>query len=158
MSKPKTLTQKEINFCELFVFGCEPYLGNARKCYQDVFGDLGQTALMNARSLLEREDVKEYIQELNRISGYGTEELKNRLTEKLLRIIDETSEAVYKDRRGTPLSPAALRSVAVQATKTLMEMYPLRVAQENKLEIGGGGEGGIVFNVVVPEKRKENEE
>ena len=80
--------------------------------------------------------------------------MKKFLTENLVHIIEETSTAEYRDRRGTRLSPAPLRSVAVSATKALMEMYPVKEAQVSKLNIEGGGEGGITFNVIVPEQSK----
>lgn len=107
---------------------------------------------------MARSDVAEYIAELRKISNYETAEMKSLLTEKLLKIVNETSTAIYTDRRGTVLSPAPLRSVAVQASKALMELYPVKVAQESKLEINGNGEqGGIVFNVIVPEQAKKTE-
>lgn len=74
----------------------------------------------------------------------------------LIHIIDETSTAKYTDRRGTELSPAPLRSVAVQASKALMEMYPVKVAQESKVELKGNGDSGIVFNVIVPQSNNDN--
>ena len=93
-----------------------------------------------------------------RYNSLETTHMKKFLTENLKHIIEETSTAVYRDRRGNKLSPAALRSVAVAASKTLMDMYPVKEAQVSKLNIEGGGENGIVFNVIVPEsKPKENE-
>lgn len=89
-------------------------------------------------------------------ANYETADLKARLTEKLLHIIDETSTAKYTDRRGTELSPAPLRSVAVQASKALMEMYPVKVAQESKVELKGNGDSGIVFNVICPQSNNDN--
>lgn len=155
------LSQQELDFCDLYVFGCDPYAGNARKCYEDVYKVTGATTRKQAQELLEREDVQIYIGQLQKVAAYKTVDIKTRLTEKLLHIIDETSTAEYTDRRGTKLSPAPLRSVAVQASKALMEMYPVRVAQENKLELSGGdGNGsGITFNVIVPSAdKKTNEE
>ena len=35
----QTLNKQEKDFYELFIFGCDPYAGNARKCYEDVFSD-----------------------------------------------------------------------------------------------------------------------
>lgn len=154
---PESLNQKEKDFCELFIFGCDPYTGNARKCYEEIFNDCSKTALINAKKLQEREDIKDYIAQLRKIANYETADLKARLTEKLLHIIDETSTAKYYDRRGTALSVAPLRSVAVQASKALMEMYPVKVAQESKIELNGGGDEGIVFNVIVPQSQKTNE-
>jgi hypothetical protein len=154
VSIPSSLSQKEANFCALFVCGCDPYAGNARKCYEEVFLDNSQTALKSARELMARDDIKFYIERLRDIHEYKTAEMKARLTEKLLRIVDETSTAIYTDRRGTPLSPAPLRSVAVQATKALMEMYPVRVAEESKFEFKGGENGEIVFNIVAPQNKE----
>lgn len=154
---PKTLTKQEKDFCELYVFGCDPYAGNVRKCYEDVYQVKSNIVLKKATELYNKDDVQEYIKELNKIANVETSALKTRLTEKLLSIIDETSTAKYTDRRGTELSPAPLRSVAVQAAKALMDMYPIKVAQESKLELNGGGENGIVFNVIVPEPNKTSE-
>jgi hypothetical protein len=52
-----------------------------------------------------------------------------------------------------------MRSVAVNASKALMDMYPIKEAQVSKVNIEGGGEGGITFNVIVPETpaKKEDE-
>lgn len=156
---PKTLNKEEKNFCELYILGCDPYVGNIRKCYEDVFKRKSDTSLKEAKEFLGREDVAEYIDYLRKIANYETVDMKNRLTEKLLKIIDETSTATYTDRRGTKLSPAPLRSVAVQASKALMEMYPVKVAQESKLELTGNGEnGGIVINVVAPQSKGQSNE
>lgn len=152
---PSTLSQQEVNFCDLLIFGCDPYTGNARKCYEEIFQVSGKVTLQKAKQLMAREDVKKYLDELRGIANYDTAELKARLTEKLLAIIDETSTAQFTDRRGTKLSTAPLRSVAVQASKALMEMYPVKVAQESKLELKGNGDAGIVFNVIVPEQNKQ---
>lgn len=153
---PKTLSQKERDFCELFIFGCDPYTGNARKCYEELFHVSSRTSLKDAQELMAREDVNEYLTQLRIVANYNNADLKARLTEKLLHIIDETSTAQYTDRRGTVLSPAPLRSVAVQAAKALMELHPVKVAQENKLELtGGDGNSGITFNVIVPQGQPE---
>lgn len=153
---PQTLSQKEKDFCELFIFGCDPYTGNARKCYEELFNVGSLTSLKDAQELMAREDVNEYLTQLRIIANHNNADMKARLTEKLLHIIDETSTAQYTDRRGTVLSPAPLRSVAVQAAKALMELYPVRVAQESKLELtGGDGNTGITFNVIVPQEQPQ---
>lgn len=158
LNVPDTLTKQEADFCELYVFGCDPYAGDAKRCYEDVFKESGGLTLKKARELMEREDVKLYIARLRKMANYETAELKSRLTEKLMHIIDETSTAVYTDRFCTPLSPAPLRAVAVQAIKTLMDMHPLKVAQEAKLELTGeGGAAGITFNLIAPPTQAEPE-
>ena len=116
--------------------------------------------MKDARELMTREDVSKYLADLRRIANYENVDLKALLTEKLLHIIDETSTAHYTDRRGTELSPAPLRSVAVQAAKAIMELHPIKVAQESKLELSGGdgSNGGITFNVIVPQEKNNPEE
>lgn len=157
LRKPESLNKQEIDFCELYVLGCDPYVGNEKKCYEDVFGDSSTIVRKKAKELLNREDMQNYIVQLRAIANYETVDMKARLTEKLLQIVDETSKAVYTDRRGTKLSPAPLRSVAVQASKALMEMYPVKVAQESKVELkGGNGDSGITFNVIVPQSNNDN--
>lgn len=152
---PKTLSKQEKDFCELLTFGSDPYAGNVSKCYEDIFGEKSNVSRIKAKELMERDDVKEYVKHLRLLANYETADVKARLTEKLFHIIDETSTAQYTDRRGNVLSPAPLRSVAVQASKALMEMYPVKVAQENKLELSGGnGDEGIVFNVVIGDQIK----
>ena len=96
-------------------------LAMKKKCYEDVFGDSSTIVRKKAKELLNREDIQNYIVQLRAIANYETVDMKARLTEKLLQIVDETSKAVYTDRRGTKLSPAPLRSVAVQASKALMD-------------------------------------
>lgn len=156
--KETKLTDKEQLFCELFMNGAAPYAGNALKCYQAVFESDDMQDNLNAKKMLARDDIKAFMAELEDYNAQETAHMKQFLTENLKHIIEETSTAVYRDRRGNKLSPAALRSVAVTASKALMDMYPVKEAQVSKLNIEGGGENGIVFNVIVPDsKPKENE-
>lgn len=150
------LTENEKLFCELFVSGSAPYAGNSAKCYEEVFQVSSKRANYFARKMLSRSDIQEYVEELNSMAYEEGKYMKKFLTENLMHIIQETSTAEYRDRRGTKLSPAPLRSVAVSASKALMEMYPVKEAQVNKLNIEGNGEGGIIFNVIVPEQPKED--
>lgn len=145
------LSEQEILFCELFLNGTAPYAGNAVKCYSEVFKESGPRSRHQAKLLLAKDEVKDYLKELEALGAEETEDMKRYLTQNLIKIIDETSTAQYRDRRGTLLSPAPLRSVAVSATKALMEMYPVKQAQTTNLNIEGAGEGGITFNVIVPE-------
>ena len=151
----KDLTEKERQFCELFVNGTATYAGNAVKCYRDVFDDNSNTAGNKAQKLLNREDIKEYIESLEEVNIDEAKYMKKYLTRNLMQIIDEATSDVYMDRFGTRLSPAPLRSVAVSASKALMEMYPVKQAQ--KVDISAG-EGGITFNVIVPDKNQTKPE
>jgi hypothetical protein len=144
------LTQEETNFCKLYINGTAPYAGNAAKCYKEVFKvDTMETKHL-AKELLTKPGIRKYLEELEKLSHEDTKYMKKFLTENLIHIIEETSTSEYCDRRGVKLSPAALRSVAVNASKALMEMYPIKEAQVNKLNIEGAGEGGVVFNIIAP--------
>ena len=39
-----------------------------------------------------------------------------------------------------------------------MDLYPIKHAQEAKLKIEGGGDNGIIFNIIVPQKENNGEE
>lgn len=146
------LNEKEKLFCELFMNGTAPYAGNALKCYSEVFKDDGINANHRAKTLLRKPAVKAYIKEMEEMDAEQAAGMKRYLTQNLMRIIDETSTAQFYDRRGMSLSPAPLRSVAVSAVKALMDMYPVKEAQVNRLNIeGDGAEGGVTINVIVPD-------
>lgn len=152
-SEKKVISGDERDFCNLLVYGCEPFGGDPARCYQEIFHDKSNLALMHARELLNQPHIKEYVEELRKNAGYMPEEVKDKIASKLMVIMDECSHGTYQDRRGTELSPAALRSVAVNAAKALMELFPVKVASESKLMIGDGeegGKGGVVINVIAP--------
>ena len=148
------LTDQEILFCDLFAHGEAPFGGNAAKCYQEVFNDNTKRAKSHATRMLARPEIQEYLKSLDELSYEEAKYMKTFLRENLLSIIQECSTSEYRDRKGTLLSPAALRSVAVNAMKALMDLYPVKEAQVNKLSIDGGGEGGITFNVIMPDQSK----
>ena len=77
-----------------------------------------------------------------------------------MKIADECSDSVYvSSKTGLPVSPAAMRSVAVSAIKTLSDMYGIKEDVAHHISIGGDDNGGdVVFNVIVPEKREKKGE
>lgn len=149
------LTEEEKLFCELYATGDAPFAGNPSRCYQEAFNCRNRGEKNKALKLLSKPEIQEYLDELEKLGYEEVKYMKKFLTQNLMNIISECSEAQYRDRRGTLLSPAPLRSVAVNASKALMEMYPIKEAQVNKLSIDGAGEGGITFNVIMPEQAKE---
>lgn len=149
------LTDQEILFCDLYANGEAPFGGNATKCYQEVFNDLTYRAKSHATRMLARPEIQEYLKSLDELTYEEAKYMKTFLRENLISIVKECSTSALRDRKGTLLSPAALRSVAVNASKALMELYPVREAQVNKLSIDGAGEGGITFNVIMPEQPKQ---
>lgn len=150
----KQITEQEKLFCELFVNGTAPYAGNAVKCYSEVFKDEAINVSHRAKVFMRRPYIKAYLSELEEMSAEEAKDMKRYLTQNLMRILDETSTEQFYDRNGTALSVAPLRSVAVSAAKALMDMYPVKEAQVNKLNIeGSNGEAGITINVIVPDSK-----
>ena len=146
----KELTEEETKFCELYVGGGSGFAGDHRKCYEEVFGK-GKNVPIASRLLLGQPHVSARIREMIDSVEFEVETIATRLqvAETLKAVMSETSSAEYTDKFGVPLSPAPLRAVAVNAAKALMELYPIKCSQETKLRIDGG-EGGVVFNVIVP--------
>lgn len=148
------LTKEEKLFCELYANGDAPFAGNAARCYEEAFSNSGNNIRVKAMRFLAREDIQEYLNELEKLTFDEAKYMKKFLTQNLTKIVEECSTKEYVNRKGTPISPAPLRSVAVSASKALMDMYPIKESQ--KLSIEGGEEGGITFNVIMPEKPKED--
>lgn len=149
------LTDQEILFCDLFAHGEAPFGGNAARCYQEVFNDTSKRTKSRAAHLLARPEIQEYLKSLDELTYEEAKYMKTFLRENLISIIEECSTAELRDRKGVIQSPAAMRSIAVNAVKVLVELYPVKAAQESKLKIEGSGEGGITFNVIMPEQPKQ---
>lgn len=148
------LTEQEILFCDLYAHGEAPYGGDATKCYQEVFNDRTNRAKSHATRLLARPEIQNYLKSLDELTYEEAKYMKTFIRENLLSIIRECSTATYRDRKGILQSPAALRSVAVNAIKALMEISPVKESQVSKLSIESSGEGGITFNVIMPDQSK----
>ncbi len=152
MEKSNQLTEQELLFCELFANGEAPFGGNASRCYQEVFNDKTRLAKSRATKLLARPEIQEYLKSLDELPYEEAKYMKVFLRENLTSIVQECTGAEYRDRKGTLLSPAALRSVAVNASKALMDLCGVKEAQVSKINIEGSGEGGIIFNVIMPDQ------
>lgn len=153
------LTEQEERFCYLFVHGGPRFAGQREKCYREIFGDREKNISPASRRLLTEPHILEQVKELAGPLQAETETLavKLQVTETLKAVMEETATARFSDKFGICLSPAPLRAVSVNAAKALMELYPIRHAQETKLRIEGAN-GGVTFNVIVPEiKLAENE-
>lgn len=155
-SEPK-LTEAEIEFCTMFVFGDSEFAGQHVKCYAEVFGEDRKNTAVASRKLITNPLIQAKINELMKQLQTETENMavKLQIAETLKAVMEETSTAQFIDKFGISLSPAPLRAVSVNAAKALMELYPIKHSAESKLKIEGGN-GGIIFNVVVPQN-KENE-
>lgn len=169
----RQLTNLEEKFCLVYACGPSPYNGNAKKTYALVFkGSTGllfdptkaeskmkeevDTALA-VRELMLRDEIKDRIDQLQSESLVNATTLRPRLTETLLKIADECSTLQCSDKFGTPLSPAALRSVAVNAISKLTDMYGIKEDIAHKVMLEGADGDGITFNLIMPEQNKENE-
>lgn len=156
-NKPQ-LSEQEKLFCDLYANGEAPYGGNAARCYQEVYNDKTHLAKNRATRMLARPEIRTYLESLDELSYEEAKYMKIFLRENLTSIINECTHMEYRDRRGTLLSPAALRSVAVNASKALMDLYPVKEAQVSRINIDGSGEGGITFNVIMPDQKTDNKE
>ena len=157
-NKNTTLTESEENFCELYVYGGAEFAGQHVRCYEEIFGEGLRNVSVTSRRLLSQPHIASRIKEMITELQTETETLavKLQVAETLRAVMEETSTAQFMDKFGVSLSPAPLRAVSVNAAKALMDLYPIKHAQEAKLRIEGS-DGGVIFNVIVPEtKPKEN--
>lgn len=154
------LNDKDERFCQLYINGAFPYVGDVIESFGAVFPELAtrNDSGVLANEYVRQPHIRERIEELVKENGDETENIKRFLKANLIQIVRETSSKIYKDRKGREVSPAALRSVAVNAAKALMDMYPIKAATVNKLDLGSDSMDGcqITFNVIAPEKKDKN--
>lgn len=165
MEKTK-LSEKEQKFCLIYTNGPAPYNGNEVRCWQLVFN--GSTTLprgeeeveiaLDASKFMQRDDVKEYIDSINALSIVNASTLRPRITQTLLKIMDECSTAQYEDRWGVKIQPAAMRAVAVNAASKLTDMYGIKEDIAHKIQIEGSNGDGITFNLIAPQPTKKDDE
>ena len=149
----KPLTEQELQFCNLYVNGGLEYAGRPKKCFVEVFGeDTVKNPYVSANYLMNKPHVLAHIKALLSSERFEMETMavKLQVTETLKAIMDETATSDYTDRFGVPLSPAPLRAVSVNAAKALMDIFPIRHKEENRLRIEGS-DGNVIFNVIVPQ-------
>lgn len=156
----KPLTEQESQFCELYVNGGLEFAGRPKKCYVEVFGEKAvKNPNASANYLMNKPHVLRHIKELLSSERFEMETMavKLQVTETLKAVMDETATKDYTDRFGVPLSPAPLRAVSVNAAKALMEIFPIKHKEENRLRIEGS-DGNVIFNVVVPTNPPKDEQ
>ena len=158
--KNTKLTDEEKLFCDLYALGDAPFAGNPVKCYTEAFHNTSTSnrVRIKAMALLQREDIKEYLNSLEEMSFEEQRYMKKFVSQNLMSIVEECSTAEYRDRKGKALSPAPLRSVAVQASKALMDLHGVKKNQVTKVSVEGAGEGGITFNVIMPQSSSQEPE
>lgn len=145
------LTVQEEAFCDLYVNGGIEFAGQPVKCYREIFGTTCRDTTA-ARSLLLQPRVTARVQQMMSAERHAMETaaVKLQVAETLKAVMAEAATQSFLDRFGMPLSPAPLRAVSVNAAKALMDLYPIKHAQESRLRIEGS-DGNIVFNVIVPQ-------
>lgn len=158
------LEDNEERFCQLYVNGNPKFRKNAVACYNYLYGDDGTDELMEADArykancLLNEERIKKRIEQLESLNKVECGTLRERITSMMMKVMDECANDVYSDRRGIPIAPAAMRSVSVSAAKLVSDINGLREETIQKIQVGTDGDNGLVFNLVVPEKRKGDKE
>ena len=154
------ITPEEAKFCLLYVNAPAPMSGDPRRCYKAVYGSSIDDAEAQARALelMSQEHIKARLDELIAKNTFDTVSLKHKLTATLLKITDECADCKTIDRFGHEVSPAPLRAVAVNAVKTLNDMYGIKEDIAHKVTLEGGDGNGIVFNINVPTQTNKEEE
>lgn len=160
------LTELEQKFCLIYTSGPVPYIGNEVRCYQLVFnesteepgGNFAIEVSLQAHELMAREEIKNYIESLEALNVVNAATLRPRLTQTLLKIADECATATYKDKWGMELSPAALRSVSVNAISKLADIYGIKEDVAHKVMLEGSDGEGITFNLIAPQPAPKPED
>ncbi len=155
----KELTELEMQFCDLYVNGGLEFAGRPKKCYVEVFGErAAKNPNSAANYLMHKPHVLAHIKALLSSERFELETMavKLQVSETLKAVMDETATSDFTDRFGVPLSPAPLRAVSVNAAKALMDIFPIKHKEENKLRIEGA-DGGVIFNVIVPTNTPKDE-
>ncbi len=160
-------TEDEQDFCILLREGNDPFVGNAVKCYAETVGKREGISEDDpfighyVRELLSRDNINGYIKDLNTSvdNEAETEIMRAYLKAKLKKIIDECTVASYTDRRGNPLSPAPLRSVANHSIQTMISLTPgLKKGADGNSDDDDDKDKGVTFNVIVPDKPVKTKE
>lgn len=168
----KKLTDLEEKFCLVYASGPSPYQGNAKKTYDLVYNGARGTMVdpdvyeqekhevevaLQAHQLMVRDDIRDRIEQIQSETIVNASTLRPRLTETLLKIADECSTMEVTDRWGRTASPAALRSVAVNAINKLTDMYGIKEDIAHKVMLEGADGDGVIFNLIMPNSNKDNE-
>ena len=143
------LSKKEKNFCELYVNGSYPFIGDPIKCFVEVFSVDEEEAREQATVFVAKPHIQEFIKILQ--SGFDVDKdyIRKMLNLGLIKIFQETSTDVYKDKRGNSLSPAPLRAVADNVAKTLMTLNEL-TENDDKNKGEEKAAHSVIFNLVSP--------
>lgn len=166
MVRDSGLTEKEEKFCLIYAQGPAPYNGNKVRCWQLVFNETTNLlrgkeeveVAMKAQDLLNRKDIQAFIEKINAANIVNASTLRPRLTQTLLKIADECSTLQPVDRWGVKISPAALRSVAVNAVSKLTDMYGIKEDIAHKISLEGADGEGITFNLIAPQPAPKAED
>jgi len=146
---------KHKQFADLYIWGDKKIQGNPAKCYMEIFDcNTPSTAGHSARKLLKMDHMVDYInkqmEEFELL--LKVEKFKNIQT--LTAIRDEMSEAEYVNRFGEINGVPACRNVAIKASEVINDMIGASKPKEINVN-HGSQEGGVVFNLVVPEPPRQ---
>lgn len=146
------LTDEEEEFCQLFCNGGLDFVGKQMECYKSVFKERDdRKAMIKANELLVSPHINKRVTEIYEKNMQNNMFLKQRVINSLVKIMDETREANYKDRWGIDLSPAPLRAVSVNAASKIADICGWKKDEGNGANINIGKESNVTFNVIVPQ-------
>lgn len=156
------LSNHEIRFCELFVYGGAEYQWKADECYKaavlNIFDDEEDLEYQRSPELLwdvaiksnrmkNKPEIKEYIRELlSENADADTERavIRAMSIDTLTHIAVEGAHHTYQDEHGNKIVPASLRQASIKAIDTLTKIMP-SIKDEEDASVGG--QATITFTV-----------
>lgn len=147
LSMPAT----HLEFCDHYVNGDVGVAGDARQSYIRAFQR--KITKREASAFLRKKHIAKKIKELYEEKQGMLYAKRIYIEEKLEAIVDECVKAKFRDRYGNLQSPAAMRSVAVNALKTLNDMNGFNAPVE--IKDNTEKKTGIHFNLIMPDENKE---
>lgn len=163
----KDITQQEVDFCELYIYGGSLFSYKPETCYMasmegmdedDIFTNLSEAISKSkyirlGKKLLQQKHIKDYIRSLiqSEDKDYRKETIKEMMIDVYSRIMIDASSAEITDMDDNKYVPAQQRAVAIQAGKALAELVPVR--DDTDLDASKGS--AQIFLTVTPHKEDE---
>ena len=146
------LKESHEQFCLEYLYGESK--GNASKCYALIYnnGETNVTSKSAGYSLLNRQDIKEYLAVKKKEYEDLVQYKKIHNIEMLSAIADEMLNAQPVDNNGNPISTHLCRSTAIKA---ISEQNKMLGFNEEKADLTVNGGMQFTFNLVPPSDEDE---
>lgn len=165
------LTEKEKNFCFLFLFGGAQYQYKPEECYQKAILVLSQYEMIETQKnpikhsqmivagkrLIAKPHIRAYIKELldEKHGDLEVELTREMIVDTAKNVMIEAANTTYmNEETGETVVPAQLRATSMKAAEVLMKVMPsVKDVDENN---STSGQATIVFKVEAQEEKKED--